>query len=97
MSRFRAAELGLPAAVPCPFCQTGDTELHSAFGSQLSVATYWCRRCGTAFDWFKCQAASGGNAAVTSEESRALGTRALAQAPDGPDCAGRAQKVVDTP
>ena len=53
MARLSAAELGLPDAVACPFCEGRDTELHSAFGSQLSVATYWCRRCGTAFEWFK--------------------------------------------
>ncbi len=53
MAKFSAAELGLPDAVACPFCERSDTELHSAFGSQLSVATYWCRRCGTAFDHFR--------------------------------------------
>ncbi len=53
MAKFSAAELGLPGAVVCPFCEGGDTELHSAFGSQLSVATYWCRRCRTAFDYFR--------------------------------------------
>ena len=58
MSRFSADELGLPAAVPCPFCEGADTELHSAFGSQLSVATYWCQRCGTAFEWFKREGAA---------------------------------------
>jgi hypothetical protein len=46
-------ELGLPQHVACPFCEQQDTELHSAFGGQLSVATYWCRRCHTAFDWVK--------------------------------------------
>ncbi len=52
MDAFSAAELGLPESVPCVFCG-GATELHSPFGSQLSVATYWCRACGTAFDWFR--------------------------------------------
>jgi len=56
MTPFSAAELGLPESVPCPFCGRSQTELHSAFGSQLSVATYWCRRCGTAFDAFKTAA-----------------------------------------
>lgn len=53
MPKLSAAELGLPDAVECPFCEGRETELHSAFGSQLSVATYWCRRCATAFEYFK--------------------------------------------
>jgi ring-1,2-phenylacetyl-CoA epoxidase subunit PaaD len=53
--RPTAAELNLPDHVRCPFCEHEETELHSAFGPQLSVATYWCRRCHTAFDWIKRQ------------------------------------------
>jgi len=49
----RAAELGLPDDVECAFCGGRETELHSPFGSALSVATYWCRRCRTAFEWIK--------------------------------------------
>ncbi|MGH7576921.1 MAG: hypothetical protein ACREM1_17565 [Longimicrobiales bacterium] len=49
----RASEYGLPESVTCPFCGEDETELHSPFGPQLSVATYWCRRCHTAFDWLK--------------------------------------------
>jgi len=49
----RAAEYGLPANVECPFCRGRETELHSPFGSALSVATYWCNQCRTAFEWFK--------------------------------------------
>jgi hypothetical protein len=48
-----AAAYGLPLHVPCPFCERRDTELHSAFGPQLSVATYWCNACHTAFDFLK--------------------------------------------
>ena len=48
-----AEELGYPASTPCPFCGGAETELHSPFGSALSVATYWCRRCHTAFEWIK--------------------------------------------
>ena len=44
---------GLPTAPACPFCEGAETELHSPFGPQLSVATYWCRRCHTAFEWLK--------------------------------------------
>lgn len=43
----------LPERPMCPFCDSADTELHSAFGSALSVATYWCRACRTAFEWVK--------------------------------------------
>lgn len=48
-----AGDLGYPASTPCPFCGGSETELHSPFGSALSVATYWCRRCRTAFEWIK--------------------------------------------
>ena len=50
----KAAAYALPLRVECPFCKrTEHTELHSPFGPQLSVATYWCRACYTAFDWLK--------------------------------------------
>jgi hypothetical protein len=48
-----AAELGMPDVVECPFCAGMQTELHSAFGPQLSVATYWCRDCHSPFEWLK--------------------------------------------
>lgn len=44
---------GLPSSPPCPFCETAETEIFSAFGSQLSVATYWCRRCRSPFEFMK--------------------------------------------
>lgn len=44
---------GLPEAPPCPFCEGTSTELQSAFGSQLSVATYWCRDCRSPFEFMK--------------------------------------------
>jgi hypothetical protein len=37
----------------CPFCDGTDTKLFSAFGSQLSVSTYWCNACHTAFEKLK--------------------------------------------
>lgn len=46
-------EYGLPERVRCPFCEGLETELHSPFGTALSVATYWCRACRTAFEWVK--------------------------------------------
>ena len=48
-----AEELGYPVSTQCPFCDESETELHSPFGSALSVATYWCRRCHTAYEWIK--------------------------------------------
>ncbi|HSL70463.1 MAG TPA: hypothetical protein VK864_09485 [Longimicrobiales bacterium] len=54
-ARMTAAEFGLPEHVQCPFCEQCETELHSPFGSQLSVATYWCRPCHTAFEYMKWQ------------------------------------------
>jgi hypothetical protein len=50
---FTAAEFGLPEHVACPFCSGLETELHSPFGPQLSVVTYWCRRCYSPFEYFK--------------------------------------------
>jgi hypothetical protein len=49
----RAADYGLPETVTCPFCEGEETEIHSPFGPALSVASYWCRRCRTAFEWVK--------------------------------------------
>jgi hypothetical protein len=37
----------------CPFCDGTNTKLFSAFGSQLSVSTYWCNACHTAFEKLK--------------------------------------------
>jgi transcription elongation factor Elf1 len=48
-----AAGYGLPEHVTCPFCNGERTELHSAFGPQLSVATYWCLVCRSPFEWIK--------------------------------------------
>ena len=50
-----AAQYGLPERVPCPFCDGKNTELHSPFGPQLSVATYWCNHCHAPFDFVKWQ------------------------------------------
>lgn len=55
MPALHASDFGLPESPRCPFCGEEQTELHSAFGSQLSVSTYWCRRCRTAFEYMKWQ------------------------------------------
>jgi transposase-like protein len=39
--------------VQCPFCDGTETKLFAAFGSQLSVSTYWCDHCHTAFEKLK--------------------------------------------
>ncbi len=70
MAKLSATELGLPEHARCPFCDGHDTELHSAFGSQLSVATYWCRRCATAFESFKGDDAAAGSPATHPERHR---------------------------
>jgi len=46
-------DYGLPASVECPFCRDSDTQLENPFGSVLSVAQYYCRRCRTIFEWVK--------------------------------------------
>jgi hypothetical protein len=46
-------EYPLPASVECPFCSGTDTHIESPFGSVLSVAQYYCRRCRTVFEWIK--------------------------------------------
>lgn len=61
-SRPDATALGLPEHVPCTFCGGTSTELHSAFGPQLSVATYWCLRCHSPFEFIKWQGKKGGKA-----------------------------------
>ena len=46
----------LPDAPECPFCNRHDTEIMNPFGSQLSVATYWCLSCRSPFEIMKWQA-----------------------------------------
>ena len=53
-----ASDYGLPDHATCPFCDGTETELMSPFGPQLSVATYWCRHCHTAFELMKWKSTS---------------------------------------
>lgn len=39
---------------PCPFCNSENTELVSAFGSTACKALFRCRDCSEPFDYFKC-------------------------------------------
>lgn len=52
-ARRAEAPGALPDAPPCTFCGGAETELMNAFGSQLSVATYWCRTCRSPFEFMK--------------------------------------------
>jgi ring-1,2-phenylacetyl-CoA epoxidase subunit PaaD len=52
--RARAgAAAPVPAAVPCPRCDSADTRLQSAFGATACKALYACRACGEPFEAFK--------------------------------------------
>lgn len=37
----------------CPFCGSRDTEKQSDFGTSVMVASYYCRRCHSAFECIK--------------------------------------------
>ncbi len=50
----------LPESVECPFCRGSDTRVETPFGSVLSVAQYYCRRCRTVFEWIKRGSGGGG-------------------------------------
>ena len=50
---------GLPEAPQCPFCEGSSTELMNAFGSQLSVSTYWCTECRSPFELLKWRGVRG--------------------------------------
>ncbi|HBY92725.1 MAG: hypothetical protein M5U01_06430 [Ardenticatenaceae bacterium] len=36
--------------VPCPFCGSDKTELHSLFGNMQLASQYYCHGCNTIFD-----------------------------------------------
>ncbi len=40
--------------IPCPYCESTDTKLLSAFGTTACKALYQCNSCGQPFDYFKC-------------------------------------------
>ena len=57
MSTSPSESIGrLPEAPSCPFCDGKETEIMNPFGSQLSVATYWCLACRSPFEIMKWQA-----------------------------------------
>lgn len=40
--------------VPCPYCDSTNTELQSEFGSTACKAQYYCNNCEQPFEHFKC-------------------------------------------
>ncbi|NGP88498.1 1,2-phenylacetyl-CoA epoxidase subunit PaaD [Fodinibius halophilus] len=40
--------------VPCPYCDSENTEIQSEFGSTACKAQYYCRDCNEPFEHFKC-------------------------------------------
>jgi hypothetical protein len=55
-ARAAEAPASLPRSPACTFCEGSETEIMNAFGSQLSVATYWCRSCRSPFEFMKWRA-----------------------------------------
>lgn len=43
-----------PRVVPCPLCDSDNTELLSQFGSTACKSLYRCKDCLEPFDYFKC-------------------------------------------
>lgn len=52
--QFCTTEMFAEEAVPCPRCQSYQTEVISQFSSTACKAMYRCRNCSEAFDYFKC-------------------------------------------
>lgn len=52
--RGRSSEAGYE----CPFCGSTDTELESAFGSEVSAEQHYCHGCHTVFERVKYDGAS---------------------------------------
>jgi len=46
--------LGEEKVIPCPLCDSKNTELLSQFGSTACKALYRCKDCKEPFDYFKC-------------------------------------------
>lgn len=40
--------------IPCPYCDSTNTELQSEFGSTACKALYYCQDCEEPFEHFKC-------------------------------------------
>lgn len=53
-SADKHALFGKERAVPCPLCESTNTEMISQFGSTACKALYRCKDCLEPFDYFKC-------------------------------------------
>lgn len=51
---FLATLKGSQKIVPCPFCDSMETELQSEFGSTACKSQYYCHSCNQPFEHFKC-------------------------------------------
>lgn len=51
---FLASLKGSQKVVPCPYCDSLDTELQSEFGSTACKSQYYCNNCDQPFEHFKC-------------------------------------------
>ena len=45
---------GSQKIIPCPFCDSIETELQSEFGSTACKSQYYCNGCNQPFEHFKC-------------------------------------------
>jgi ring-1,2-phenylacetyl-CoA epoxidase subunit PaaD len=45
---------GSQKIVPCPYCDSIETELQSEFGSTACKSQYYCNACEQPFEHFKC-------------------------------------------
>ncbi len=53
-SGFLASLKSSQKIVPCPYCDSMDTELQSEFGSTACKSQYYCNGCHQPFEHFKC-------------------------------------------
>ncbi len=53
-SEFLSALKSTQKIVPCPFCDSLETELQSEFGSTACKSLYYCNGCSQPFEHFKC-------------------------------------------
>ena len=51
--RGEIADVASLAGTPCPYCNSTDTTLHSAFGPTPCRAVHYCRACRQPFEQFK--------------------------------------------
>lgn len=45
---------GSSRVIPCPYCDSTNTELQSEFGSTACKSQYYCHDCNEPFEHFKC-------------------------------------------